>query len=314
MLNSKPTLLRQAHDRLRLALGRRAGAAVGLARLDRRGALLVVLEVLGVVAVRVDAVGVGGLAVAVVVAQVLAPQPLVGERVLVAVRVHDRDEPQLGRLEHLLGRLVVAAEVDVVVHQAAVDLRRDPLAGVLRRAEQHRRAAAVALAAGALRDLQREDLAALQGRADLDQLGELRVLGRELVHLVADAAGLVVRAPDGVAADGLRRRELLDGLAALDARELGLRARVADVPGLRLGQDHVRADVRAAHFAVGDVEALGLELRELVGGRDDRVRVQPVLRPLFRGRRRHGDDRERGRECGREAPSMHAASSPPRKT
>ena len=69
--------LRQAHDRLRLALGRRAGAAVGLAREDLRGALLVVLEVLRVVAVRVDAVGVRRLAVAVVVAQVLAPQPLV---------------------------------------------------------------------------------------------------------------------------------------------------------------------------------------------------------------------------------------------
>jgi len=47
------------------------------------------------VSVRVDAVDAGDLAVAVVVAQVLPPQAFVVERVLVAVRIRDDDEPQL---------------------------------------------------------------------------------------------------------------------------------------------------------------------------------------------------------------------------
>ena len=99
--------IRQAHDRLRLPLGRGPRAAVGLARDDLRGALLVVLEVLRVVAVRIDAVGDRRLTVAVVVTQVLTPEPLDVERVLVPVRVHHRDEPQLRRLEQLLGLRVV---------------------------------------------------------------------------------------------------------------------------------------------------------------------------------------------------------------
>ena len=87
----------EAHDRLRLRLGGLGGPAVRVARRDARGALLVVLEVLRVVAVRVDAVADLGRSVRVVVAQVLPPEAgvLARERVLVAVRVGDDDEPEL---------------------------------------------------------------------------------------------------------------------------------------------------------------------------------------------------------------------------
>ena len=97
-------------------------------------ALVVVVPVLRVVAVRVDAV-----------ADLVVPLPLLSrrflrhrrvgvERVLVAVRVRDRDEPQLV----VLSRFVIAVSfarqlVDVPVEQPPVDLGRDPLAGVLRR-------------------------------------------------------------------------------------------------------------------------------------------------------------------------------------
>ena len=145
----------------RLRLGRRRRAAVGVARRLRRRALVVVAEVLVEVAVRVDAVVAGDLAVAVVVAQVLPPQPLVVERVLVAVRVRDRHEPQLGALEQSLDGLVVRApSVDEVVQQPPVDLDRDPLAGVLGGAVEDRRRVPSGTC-WPLRDLQRDDLAPL---------------------------------------------------------------------------------------------------------------------------------------------------------
>jgi hypothetical protein len=63
------------------------------------------------------------LAVAVVVAQVLAPQALVVERVLVAVGVRDEHEPELGLAKELADlAVVVAPAVDVVLQQAPVDL------------------------------------------------------------------------------------------------------------------------------------------------------------------------------------------------
>jgi hypothetical protein len=124
------------------------------------------------VSVRVDAVDAGDLAVAVVVAQVLPPQAFVVERVLVAVRIRDDDEPQLGVLEQPLDRLVVRApSVDEVVQQPPIDLGADPLAGVLGRAVENRRAAAVGDVAGRLSDLQREQFAPTVGVAlRLDQL------------------------------------------------------------------------------------------------------------------------------------------------
>jgi hypothetical protein len=86
----------QAHERLRLRLRTRRGAAVRLARELRGGALLVIAPVLGVVPVWIDAVGVRDLPVRVVVAQVLPPEALDVERVLVAIGVVHEDEPELG--------------------------------------------------------------------------------------------------------------------------------------------------------------------------------------------------------------------------
>jgi hypothetical protein len=84
------------------------------------------------VAVGVDAVANGDLAVAVVVARVLAPQALVVEGVLIAVGVGDDDEPELGAPEEIPDLLVVRPPaVDEVVQRSAVDLDADPLARVL---------------------------------------------------------------------------------------------------------------------------------------------------------------------------------------
>jgi hypothetical protein len=68
-----------------------------------------VFEVFIEVAVRIDTIDTGDLTVTVVVAQVLAPQPLVVERVLVAVGVGDQDEPQFGGLDQILDGGVVGA-------------------------------------------------------------------------------------------------------------------------------------------------------------------------------------------------------------
>ena len=117
-----------------LGLGARRRAAVGLGRGVVRRALRVEAPLRRPVAVRVDAVAVRDRAVAVVVAQGLAPQArAVGdERVVVAVGVHDRGEPQLGRREDLRdagGRVVLVREH--VLEQPPVGLHRDPLARML---------------------------------------------------------------------------------------------------------------------------------------------------------------------------------------
>ncbi len=55
----------------------------------------------GEVAVEIHPVGDGDLSVAVVVAQVLAPQPLIGEGVLIAVGVGHRYDPHLNAVEQV---------------------------------------------------------------------------------------------------------------------------------------------------------------------------------------------------------------------
>jgi hypothetical protein len=81
-------------QRLRLGLGVRARPTVGLVGRVGRGAFVVVAPAVVEVAVEVDAVARRDLAVAVVVAQVLAPQPLAFlEREVVAVGVGDGDDP-----------------------------------------------------------------------------------------------------------------------------------------------------------------------------------------------------------------------------
>ena len=117
---------------LGLRLRRPAGPAVGLVGLIGGRALVVVAPVLVEVAVWIDAVADVDLIVVVVVAQVLAPQPLVVECVLVAVGVGDDHEPELGPLEHPPDRPVVGPPAaDEVIQGAPVHLGADPLARVL---------------------------------------------------------------------------------------------------------------------------------------------------------------------------------------
>ena len=116
--------------RLRLAVGRRP--AVGVAHRVGRGALVVVAPVGGEVAVEVDAVAERDLAVAVVVAQVLAPQPIpLGEGEVVPVDVLHREEPQLAGVDEVGDLLVGPVAVQHVMHEPAHHLGRDPLTRVL---------------------------------------------------------------------------------------------------------------------------------------------------------------------------------------
>ena len=242
----------QALQRARLGLGIGGRAAVRVARGDRGRALLVVLEVGRVVAVGVDAVADLGHAVAVVVAQVLAPQALGVERVLVAVRVRHEHEPQLGVLQqraHLLVAGVPAA--DVGAHQAPVDLGRDPLARVLRGAVEHRGALAVTHVAGVVGHLEPEDLAALQRPAERDELRDVAVVARDLVQLVADPAVLVPRAPDVEAVGGLLGGELLHRQPALHARQRGVDAVLGQPVALTLRHDEVHLDAAGPPSARG---------------------------------------------------------------
>jgi hypothetical protein len=86
----------EALDRLGLGLGPFRGTAIGVARRDARRAFAVVVPMLSIVPVRVDAVTDLGSGYAVLFAEVLPPEPRVRalERVLVAVRVADEDEPE----------------------------------------------------------------------------------------------------------------------------------------------------------------------------------------------------------------------------
>ena len=137
----------QALHRLRLGLRRRARTTVRLRERLVRGPLVVVAPVLVEVAVGIDPVADRDLLVAVVVAQVLAPQPIAFERELVAVGVGDHDEPQLGLLQQLADRVVSGpVAVDEVAKRPPVDLDGDPLARVLQRRVQHRRPLARAAA------------------------------------------------------------------------------------------------------------------------------------------------------------------------
>ena len=118
-----------------------------------------------------------------------------GERVVVAVRVLDRQEPQLVAAQQL-GDLRVVGVLDPPGRHPPAHLGRDPLARVVDRGEQHRRARAVGDVARVLGHLQRDDVLAPPGLADHHQLREPRVGEREALHLVLDAAGLRVGAED----------------------------------------------------------------------------------------------------------------------
>ena len=127
---------------------------------------------------------------------------------------------------------------------------------MLGRAVEHGRPAPVTDSLRVPRQLDGEDLAALEGRPEPHQLGEPRVLAGDLVHLVADAARLVVRAPDGEAVGGLFGGELPDGLAALDPGQLQVDPFATEPVGLGLVEDHVELDPVGDRSLVSYFDAL----------------------------------------------------------
>ena len=246
----------QAAQRLDLGLGRRAAAVEGLrARLGGR-ALEVVVPLRRPVAVGVDAVDVGDRAVAVVVVQVLAPEARGGrgEGVVVAVRVGDRDEPQLVLGEQVLdlvaGRLALV--LDDVLEEPALDLGRDPLARVLGGVVDDGRTAAVLLVARVLGDLVGDDVLAQDALADDVGLHDVGVVRRQI--------GVPLLERD------VRRRA---GLRARSRREAPWAEDVVAVRrwGERVGRrDGGRAlTSQRAHRRALRLEAVGLRGR----GRDD---------------------------------------------
>ena len=262
----------EAHDRLRLRLGGRRGPAVRVARRDARGTLLVVLEVLRIVAVRVDAVADLGGAVRVVVAQVLPPEAgvLARERVLVAVRVGDDDEPVLVLPQELSDlRVAVPPPVHEVLHQAAVDLGRDPLARVLSRRVEDRRLPAVLLA-GVLGHLEGDELPALDRASEDDQFRDARVVPRDRIELSSMAVRTIVVAPDVEAVHGLEGGELLGADAVLVLEHLDLQTLLPQRGDLTCVKHELELDLpAAAYVGRGNVVALARQVRVL-GLCDDR--------------------------------------------
>ena len=249
----------QAVQRPRLRLGGRGLAAVGLAAVRRGGPLVVVAPAGRPVAVEVDAVGAGDLAVGVVVAQVLAPQPVaLGEGVVVAVGVGHRDEPQLGAAEQLAQVTVAGVALDDVAEQAQVHLRGDPLPGVLGRGVEDRGPGAVTHLPRAAGHLDGVERLALEGGAQRDQLGQGGVLASDLAELVADAARLAVGLED--------RRLLLLGeqprdRLAVDPLLLQGDARGDQLVGHLLGHHHLDADPAVGARLAGGRQVLAVQAR-----------------------------------------------------
>jgi hypothetical protein len=199
------------------------------------------------------------------------------ERVLIAVGVGHEDEPEFGRLQELADLTVIGPPlVDEVVHQPPVDLGGDPFTCVLGRAVEDGRTRTVRYVASALGQLDRDDLATLSGVAEDLELHQLRVVPGRGVELVADAPGLVERAPDGEAVGGLFCRELPDGLAALDAGQLEVDSPVPKPVGLGLVEDHVQLGAVRDLSVAAHLDAL-LADRRYLGGLDHcGVGVQPI--------------------------------------
>jgi hypothetical protein len=155
---------------------------------------------------------------------------------------------------------------------------------------------------GVRRHLDRQDLPTLAGAADDLELHEAGVLAGRPIELVADAAALVVRAPDVEASGRLLGGELADGQSTLDPGELHVDALTLELGGLRPVQHDVELEPvvdrpLAAHLdtQVGD----GREVGWLDG---DGVGIQPIgIAPHSRGCRRRGSQsRAQGgdnREC-----------------
>jgi hypothetical protein len=137
--------------------------------------------------------------------------------------------------------------------------------------EQHRGTRAVGDVAGVLGHLQGDDVLALAGLADHDQLGHALVGGCERGHLVLDAAGLRVGAEHVVE----RVRRVAAGLGLRERARAGVRG--GELLGdLRLGDVRARSDLLEA-------EALGARLLRLGVDQVDEDRLRPVLGPVVAG-------------------------------
>ena len=292
-------------QRLGLRLGVGAGPAVGVAERERLGALVVVAPLVGEVAVEVDAVVGVDHAVAVVVAQVLAPEPLVLlEGPVVAVGIGDGKEPQLRRV-HDAAQLRVAGRVavEVVVGEPPHHLRRDPLACVLRAEIEHGGALAVRHLVGVLGDLQGDDVLALMGLADGHELGDPRVRRGHLLELLLQPAGARV-VPEDLEPVGRERGRALRRRHAVDALGAHLHALAAQLVSLATAQD--RLDAHGALAAQGlelqlvAIEPELAELAELGPVEFPCVDVEPRVSAVLRRRRRLRDPGGRHRQDGRE--------------
>ncbi len=249
-----------------LGLGGGARAAVGLARLVRRGTLIVVAPLEGEVPVEVDPVAGARLPVAVVVAQVLAPQPPpVGRvRVVVPVRVGGEQEPQLAGVHQPGDPRVLAVVVERVVHQPPGHLGGDPLTGVLVGHVEDGRLVSVLGLSGVLGDLEGEDVLALDGPADGDDLGEPRVLLGGAQDLLLEAALAAVRAEHPVAGGLGAGQALGRDLALGELHTLG-----GEVRGLAAGEEQLDPGGSRLGSALGElvgVLACGEDERDLLAG------------------------------------------------
>ena len=279
--------LEQCDEGLRLGFGRRGRAVVRVARRVGGGALLVVAPARREVAVEVDAVAGRDDAVAIVVAQVLAPQPVVAvrEREVVAVRVGDRDEPHLRRVHEGRDVRVRAVAGEDVVEEAADHLGRDPLACALRGDEDGRRTPSVPDRRRILRHPNGDDLLALRRMADDPTLGDRRVRRRLRLHLLVDPSRAAVRtehAVRGVRGDGPGGRSLVGDDQDAAGRGDGVR--------LAGAEDHLDRDLAGAptarrHHQLLPVDAERVQRGQARGVEDAAVHAVVVVRP-WRYRRR----------------------------
>ena len=129
--------LDKIHHRLSLRFGIGCRAPIGPIGWIGTRPLFVQTPMGGKVAVEIYAVCNGDLAVVVVVTQVFSPQPLVGEGILVPVRVAHGDDPHLGCVQHI-GDTPIRTEVgSEVIDQAHGHLGGHPLPRVMCGQEQH---------------------------------------------------------------------------------------------------------------------------------------------------------------------------------
>jgi hypothetical protein len=252
--------------------------------------------VLREVAVGIHAVVGRDLAVAVVVAQVLAPQPILVEGVLVPVRVRDDEEPELRSLKQPPDLPVAGLPaVDEVVQEAAVHLDGDPLPRVLERRVQHRRPRAVPLAAGVIRHLQRDQLPALVRLAENFELDQAGVLPSYAVQLVPNSSRFIPRSPNVEAPDRLCGSLRAHRPASPVALQPQLDAGRSQLGALGIGENDIGSNATPRVPHAGGLEAL-CGAGDLARVARDRVHLE-LLTPLAggRGRGRQGDHAS---ECG----------------